>query len=112
MKVLRDRLHVTLDDRVKGGVVLNGHGTERLPNTLNVSFPGKDASDILSKLNGLAVSTGSSCHTNDREMSPVLKAMGVAPRIGFGSVRISLGLTTTVEDIDQAAELLVQALGA
>lgn len=112
MKVLRDRLHVTLDDRVKGGVVLNGHDTERLPNTLNVSFPGKDASDILSKLKGLAVSTGSSCHTNDREMSPVLKAMGVTPRIGFGSVRISLGLTTTVEDIDQAAELLVRALGA
>ena len=106
---LRDRLLDALRERLGEEVVLNGHPTERLPNTLNVSFVGLDASSLLTRVEELAASTGSACHTGRREMSPVLSAMGVAPEVGFGAVRLSLGRTTTLEEIDEAAERIVRA---
>lgn len=105
MRELRDRFHHALDER-PGGVVLNGHPEHRLPNTLNVSFVGKDAASILERIPELALSTGSACHADVREMSPVLKAMGAAEDVGFGAVRISLGRTTTEEEVEAAAVLL------
>jgi cysteine desulfurase len=64
-------LQVRFDERV----VLNGHPTERLPNTLNVSFVGRIGSTILSSWERVAASTGSACHSGSVELSPVLKAM-------------------------------------
>ena len=87
-------------------VVLNGHPTERLPNTLNVSFVGKIGSTILSSLQGVAASTGSACHSGSVELSPVLKAMKVTPEIGMGAIRFSLGRTTTREQIEQVVSRL------
>jgi cysteine desulfurase len=57
-------------------VVLNGHLTERLPNTLNVSFVGRIGSTILNGLEGVAA--GSACQSGSVELSPVLKAMNVS----------------------------------
>ena len=87
-------------------VVLNGHATRRLPNTLNVSFRGLLGQDVLDSLNGVAASTGSACHTGVHVVSPVLAAMGVAEEVGLGAVRFSLGRPTTRDDIDVVIEML------
>jgi len=73
---------------------------------LNVSFMGKVASDILSRLDGVAASTGSACHSGSVELSPVLRVMGVTPEIGMGAVRFSLGRTTTREEIEEVVSRL------
>jgi cysteine desulfurase len=110
IRALRDHFWTTLQKHLGEGVVLNGHPQHRLPNTLNVSFVGRIGSEILQRLNGVAASTGSACHSGRVELSPVLKAMGVAPEDGLGAIRFSLGRTTTREEIDTVIERLTQVL--
>jgi len=102
VRALRDRLWDGLRSLFGDGVVLNGHPTERLPNTLNVSFVGRPGADVLAALGTVAASTGSACHADSIELSPVLAAMGVEPRVGMGAVRLSLGRMTTAAEIDAA----------
>jgi cysteine desulfurase len=109
IRELRDRFWQMLRDALGDGVVLNGHPHDRLPNTLNVSFVGRVGSDILSRLVGVAASTGSACHEGTVTLSPVLDAMGVAPEVGMGAVRFSLGRTTTPDDIEYVAERVREA---
>jgi cysteine desulfurase len=97
---LRDRLWHGLTARLGDRVVLNGHPTERLPNTLSVSFPGLVGEEILQQLPDVAASTGSACHTGLRSMSPVLAAMGLPADVGLGTIRFSLGRSTTKAEID------------
>jgi len=97
---LRDRLWEALQGRFGEGVVLNGHPTRRLPNTLNVSFVGRIGADILDQLHDVAASTGSACHSGQIELSPVLAAMRIPARIGMGAIRFSLGRCTTSTEID------------
>ena len=87
-------------------MVLNGHPTYRLPNTLNVSFIGRVGAEILERLDGIAASTGSACHAGRIELSPVLEAMCVAPEVGVGAIRFSLGHGTTREEIEAVVERL------
>lgn len=101
---LRDRLWDGLRARFGDDVVLNGHPTERLPNTLNVSFVGLVGADILAALDGVAASTGAACHADSVELSPVLRAMGVPPVVGMGAVRLSLGRMTTEAEIDEVLD--------
>ena len=103
---LADRLHKALGDRV----VLNGHPEHRLPNTLNVNFLGHVGAELLAKVPGIAASTGSACHEGSVTQSPVLCAMGVPPEIGKGAVRLSVGRFTTEDEIDRAADILIQAV--
>ena len=100
------RLTGEFGDRVK----LNGHPTERLPNTLNVSFPGRIGSDILHALPGVAASTGSACHSGSIRLSPVLEAMRIPPDVGMGAIRFSLGRTTTEEEIEAVMDRLKEVL--
>jgi cysteine desulfurase len=79
-----------------------------LPNTLNVSFVGRIGAEILARLEGVAASTGSACHSGRIELSPVLEAMGVAPEIGMGAIRFSLGRTTARDEIDVVVERLTE----
>ncbi|AJE02167.1 cysteine desulfurase family protein [Geobacter pickeringii] len=102
---LRERFHARLRELVDG-VVLNGHPTDRLPNTLNVSFKGVVGADLLARTPEIAASTGSACHDGSGELSGVLKAMGTSREQGFGSVRFSLGRLTTAEEIERAAEVI------
>lgn len=102
---LRDRLHELLSAK-PGGVKLNGHPTERLPNTLNLSFEGVDSSELLAAVPEVAASTGSACHANRKEPSSVLTAMGVPRELALGAVRFSVGLYTTEEEVDRAAFLI------
>jgi cysteine desulfurase len=112
IEVLRDRFWRALQYRFGDRVVLNGHATQRLPNTLNVSFVGKIGADILGQLNGIAASTGSACHSGRIELSPVLAAMGVPERIGMGAIRFSLGRGTTSDEIDQVIARLARIASA
>jgi cysteine desulfurase len=88
---LRDLFWELLRERLGERVVLNGHPTERLPNTLNVSLVGQVGSDILAALDGVAASTGAASHSGSVDLSPVLRAMGVPPEEGIGALRFSLG---------------------
>ena len=101
-----ERLKATFGDMV----ALNGHRKLRLPNTLNVSFVGRAGADILARMPNVAASTGSACHSGDVTLSAVLAAMGVAPELGMGAIRFSLGRWTTLDEIDHAVELLQRAL--
>ena len=103
---LRDHFWEELRRRFGNRVVLNGHPTHRLPNTLNVSFVGRIGAEILARLDGVAASTGSACHSGRIELSPVLEAMGISPEVGMGAVRFSLGRGTTRDEIDVVVKCL------
>ena len=109
LQALRDRLWNRLRERLGERIVLNGHPEKRLPNTLNVSFLGHVGSELLASVPCIAASTGSACHAGAVTQSPVLCAMGVPPEVGKGAVRLSVGRFTTEDEIDRAAELLVNA---
>lgn len=107
---LRDHFWQELRDHFKDRVVLNGHPTHRLPNTLNVSFVGRIGAEILKRLDGVAASTGSACHSGRIELSPVLEAMDITPEVGMGAVRFSLGRATTRDEIDAVVARLKNIL--
>jgi len=82
---LRNHFHLLLERGVPG-LILNGHPTERLPNTLNVSFPNVDGRGLLSRTAGeVATSVGSACHEEEDAVSGVLGAMGVSAGRRTGS---------------------------
>ncbi|HWT81090.1 MAG TPA: hypothetical protein VN648_20055, partial [Candidatus Methylomirabilis sp.] len=85
----------SLRNKFEDHVVLNGHPTERLPNTLNVSFVGQIWAEILERLPEVATSTGLACHAGPVELSPVLRAMSAPPQIGMGAIRFVFGRKTT-----------------
>jgi cysteine desulfurase len=82
-----------------------------LPNTLLVSFPGVLGADVLAKTPGIAASTGSACHAGEHTPNATLLAMGVAPDVALGAIRLSLGRGTTRAEIEAAVGLLVSAHG-
>jgi cysteine desulfurase len=103
---LRDRLHRLLKEGYPD-LVLNGHATERLPNTLNVSFPGLSGRAILSGIWEVEASVGAACHGDEEHPSPVLTAMGTSPEVALGAVRLSVGRTTTKAKVEEAARLIL-----
>ena len=109
---LRDIFWSNLREAFGNRVILNGHPSERLPNTLNVSFPGRAGADILARMPEIAASTGSACHAGRITLSPVLEAMGIAPEVGMGAIRFSLGRGTTSSEIDEVVERLRSALSS
>ena len=89
----------------------NGHPTERLPNTLNVSFPDARGSAVLANAPDVAASTGSACHEGAETPSAVLGAMGVPPLLALGAVRLTLGRQTREQDVERAAAALIEGWG-
>lgn len=108
---LRDLLHRLLDERIPGTLV-NGHPTQRLPNTLNVSLPGALGQAVLAYAPGVAASTGSACHSGASDPSPVLTAMGLPAERALGALRLSLGRWSTEDEMRRAADLLQQGYAA
>jgi cysteine desulfurase len=104
---LRDRLHKRLEQE---GWVLNGHPSDRLPNTLNIGKAGLDGEEILARIPEIAASTGAACHAGRTEPSSVLLAMGIAREQALGAIRFSLGRWTTARQVDRAAEALAHAV--
>lgn len=106
---MRGLLHRLLADGV-AGLTLNGHLEQRLPNTLNVSFPGVSGRTLLHSVEAdVAASVGSACHSESEDVSGVLAAMGIGSRRAMGAVRLSVGLFTTESEIRHAAHALVSA---
>lgn len=106
---LREHLHKLLEQGV-AGLELNGHPSLRLPNTLNLSFPGVDGRELLFLVaETVAASVGSACHEEGDAVSGVLGAMGIRAERARGAVRLSLGHPTTKTDIEQAAAALIKA---
>ncbi|OFA16325.1 cysteine desulfurase NifS [Acidithiobacillus ferrivorans] len=108
LHALRDALHERLVIAIPG-LLLNGHPTERLPNTLNLSFPGVAGWQLLAATPEIAASTGSACHAGGQTVSDVLAAMSVSREQALGALRLSLGRFTTEAEIDGAANALINA---
>ena len=98
---LRTRLRDGLLEKIPN-IKINGHPTDVLPNTLDVSFPGAEGEAILLSMDiaGIEASTGSACASGSLEPSHVLMATGAAPELAHGSIRFSLGWYTSMEDVD------------
>ncbi|MBU0728924.1 MAG: cysteine desulfurase NifS [Proteobacteria bacterium] len=101
VRAMRDRLEKGLLELIPSSM-LNGHQTERLPNTLNISFEYVEGEAILLHLDrfGICASSGSACTSGSLEPSHVLRAMGVPFTAAHGSIRFSLSIYNTEEEID------------
>ncbi len=109
IKQLRDRLLQKITTALPD-TVINGSMEHRLPNNLNVSFPGVDGEALLSGMSGVAVSSGSACMSATLEPSYVLAALGASEAVAHSSIRFGLHRFTTEEDIDYTAELCVRTV--
>ncbi|HEV8587810.1 MAG TPA: aminotransferase class V-fold PLP-dependent enzyme [Pyrinomonadaceae bacterium] len=113
MKRLRDRL----EDSILNSV-LNAHvngptdSDKRLPNTSNISFEGILGPELVAALDevGICVSTGSACHADSADVSPVLAAMKVPRSLALGSIRFSVGRYNTESEIDRVLNLLPEVV--
>jgi len=105
VRAMRDRLETELLRRALDAH-LNGHPTQRLPNTTNISFEYVEGEAILLRLDhvGIAASSGSACTSGSLEPSHVLRAMGVPFTMAHGSVRFSLSRFNTMAEVDYVIE--------
>ena len=102
----RDRLEVGLLQQLVD-CRLNGHPKLRLPNTSSISFGGLEAESILAELTAIAASAGAACHAPGETTSGVLAAMKVPVEFARGTIRFSVGRSSTVAEIDKAVEMIV-----
>jgi cysteine desulfurase len=107
VSALRDRLEAGIL-RTVAGTLVNGAQDQRVPNTTNISFDRVEAESLLIALDleGIAVSTGSACSSGTLEPSHVLKAMGLPVHRTQNSLRFSLGMFSTQEEVDRVVEVL------
>jgi cysteine desulfurase len=110
LRALQQRLESGLAGQ---GVRIFGAGAERLPNTTYFALPDIDGETLVGKLDraGFAVASGAACSSANPEPSHVLQAMGVAPELARGAVRISLGAGNTEADIDEFINALRVTVG-
>ncbi len=107
---LRDMLYTGLRSALPD-VVVNGHETRRLPNTLNLRIPGISSNDLVEAVrDDVAISTGSACHAGRLTPSPVLKGMGLSDEEALSSVRMSTGKDNTDDEIKKAIEIITAAV--
>jgi len=104
---LRDYFIAQLQKKITG-LVLNGHPTDRLPNNVHISVPFIEGESMLLMLDqlGIECSTGSACSASDLKPSHVLLAIGHDESLAHGSLRFSLGITTTHTDLDRVLSVL------
>lgn len=108
-----NRMRDHLQDRLLAkfpGACAHGHPTERLPNTLSISFPGCTAGQIMAAMPNVAVSAGAACHGSGPIGSRVLRAMGVSAELAPGTIRISLGRMTKQQDVEEGIRLISAAV--
>ena len=108
LRSLRDALQERLVIAIPG-LLLNGHPAERLPNTLNLSFPGVAGWQLLAAAPEIAASTGSACHAGGHTVSDILAAMSMPREQALSALRLSLGRFTSEAEIDGAASVLIAA---
>jgi selenium donor protein len=109
-RAVRDRLRSALEERL-GPVRVNGELETGLPNTLSVCFASVDASTLLAEVGDrVAASAGAACHADGVDLSTVLQAMKVPVREAMGTVRFSVGRGTTDSEVDEAAQVVADAV--
>jgi cysteine desulfurase len=108
LRKLAHELYVRLRREIPG-IRLVGDPVQRLPNTLNVLFPGVSGRTLLQCCPGVLASNGSACHADSEEPSAILIALGIPPHQALGSVRLSFGRQTTRAELEIAASCLVAA---
>ena len=108
---LRDRLEQGLLARISGARI-NGGASKRLPNTCNIMFPSVESESLVIALDlqGLACSAGAACLSGAVDPSHVLAAIGLSPAEARGSIRLSLGRTTTDDDVNLALRVIPEAV--
>jgi len=118
-KTERFRRITALRDQLERGLLascspasVNGDRDHRLPNTLNIAFPGCDADALLIALDlaGICCSLGSACASGSNEPSPILIAMGLPENIFRSSLRLSVSLQNTSEEIELAIRQISEAV--
>jgi cysteine desulfurase len=110
MRAMRDRLWARLTTELEG-LRWNGDREGGLPNTLSVGFPGVQADTLLAEIGDrVAASAGAACHADSVDLSAVLEAMAVPVEYAMGTVRFSVGRTTTAREVDTAAEAVIEAV--
>lgn len=111
LKSLRDALIQNVSNEISH-VAINGHGKNRLPNNAHFTFLGVNGEDLIIKLdeNGIAASTGSACSVKTQKASHVLAAMGFAHEQIAGSLRLTVGLTNTTEEIEKTVAVLKKVI--
>ena len=111
LRKLRDDLQTRLVAAFPEAVI-SGHQKRRLPSHLHISFPNVDAERLIFALEvrGVLVATGSACAANKGTRSHVLTAIGLAPEIADGSLRLTLGHLSTEENTAQAADILIEEI--
>lgn len=110
---LRDTLESSLVAAFADSIV-SGAAKKRLPGHLHISFPGLDAERLIFMLEtrGVLVATGSACAANHGTRSHVLTAIGLAPEVADGSLRISLGRLSDEDVISRAADILKEVISS
>ena len=108
--ILRNKLYKKLQNSISN-ININGPSFEddnlRLHNNINISIGGVDAAELVRELgNKVAFSNGSACSTGDVEPSYVLKGIGLSDELAMSSVRISIGRTTSLEEVEYAAQMI------
>ena len=106
---LREKLYAKLSG-LGHPIIRHCDPEDTIPNTLSVSFIGKNGAEILAQAPEIMASTGSACHDRDIKVSHVLAAMGVSPKVALGTLRLTLGRGTTESDIEIAAQAIGRAL--
>ena len=109
LTALRDRLQDGISSRLDF-VTLNGHPTDRLAGTANLSFAYVEGEALMMKMKDLAVSSGSACTSASLEPSYVLRAMGVTDELAHSSIRFSLGRRSAIEEVDYAIDQVIKAV--
>lgn len=108
LSAMRDRLIKGIMDRVPHTKLNGAEGDGRLPNNVNLSFIGVEGETMLYDLDdaGISASTGSACSSGSLEPSHVLMALGLEHAMAHGSLRLTLGDSTSDEDIDYVIDIL------
>lgn len=104
---LRERLRKGIMDALPESY-LNGHPTERLPGSANISFAYVEGEGLMMGIKDVAVSSGSACTSASLEPSYVLRALGVGDELAHSSIRFGLGRFNTEEEVDYVANLVVR----
>jgi len=108
---LRDRIIAGVEARVPDAV-LTGHRTERLPNNASFCISGTDGESLIVALDleGFAVSSGSACTSGETEPSQVLLALGLDRELAKGSLRVTVGRSTTEAQVDRLVDALARVV--
>ena len=109
LSALRDRLHKGIVEQLEY-IKLNGHPTDRLAGTLNLSFAYVEGEALMMKMKDIAVSSGSACTSASLEPSHVLRAIGVGDDMAHSSIRFSLGRFNTAPEVEFVIAQVVRAV--